>query len=460
MIRAIITSLFIVATVTRCAVAEDRPIVANVRAFLQSNDAAMRARLVTAIQSDPDFRPEKLSELLHSAHIPPPVRKGLSSITIPVADGDKRTISLRVPQRYDHKNSWPVILAYHPTGGNGPDMIRAVAGVLDESANDFIIAAPTNYLPLNVDSKRAWTDEVRMMLREMRRTLSIDSDRIYVTGFSQGGYAAWSFATFFADEIAAAIPVACAFDAAPEIPGLWEMLLPNSDNVQILHVWGERDTLQVLGIDIKTPQGTNTELNRKLRGITKSNVTNHEIPGGGHSYNPPKDMLLRALESRRIQSPKKIHHHFRYLSQSRANWIEPLSWEGDRWGVQPKQFDQRENESREAAIARMIDDSLGLIDAEIAGQQIRIQAKKISQFILWFDEGMIDFDKPVAIIFNGKTVFADTIERNLGVCLNDARRTLDFDRLRWAGLRIDHDGETELMTVDDDELAPIIHERQ
>lgn len=446
MMRAILYRFVLVLIVASHVPVEERAIVANLRAFLECDDPVVRGQLASAIESDPEYTPGELTELLHAAQARPPARGGARSITIAVANGDMRTIAVRIPPKYDAGRSWPLILAYHPTGGDGPGMIRMLASVLGSEADQFIIAAPTTYLPLNVDSKRAWTDEVRMMLRELRSTFNINSDRIYVTGFSQGGYAAWSFATFFGDEIAAAIPVACAFDAAPEIPGLCEMLLPGSDNVQILHVWGERDALQVLGIDIRTPQGINAVLNRKLAGITGPNVTNHEIPGGGHSFNPPKALLLRALESVRVRSPKKVHHRFRYLNQGRAAWIEPLSWEGDRWGIGPKEFDQRDGESPEAAIARMIDDSLGLIDAQIEGQQIRVRTRHVGEFILWFDDGTIDFDKPVRVIVNDKEVFNATVPRSLGVCLNEARRTLDFERLRWAGLRIRSDGTCELLT--------------
>lgn len=458
MISPVIRSLLMLLILTATARADEAPIVANLRAFMQHEDPEVRRKIIDSIAHDPQFNPAMLSGYLHAALVEQATRKTPPAITIDVSNGDKRSVALRVPRGYDPKQSWPVVLAYHPTGGNGPDMIGAVAGLLGKQADEFILAAPTNYLPLNADSKRAWTDEIRATLQAIRRTFNVNSDRVYVIGFSQGGYAAWSFATFYSDEIAAAIPVACTFDAAPEIPGLCELLLPGSSNVHVLNVWGSNDRLPVLGIDIKTPQGVNSELNEKLRTMTGNNVEHHAIPGGGHSFDPPRDKVLAALSRQREQYPQRVRQRFRYLSQSRASWIEPLKWEGDRWGVGPKQIDDRPGESRESAIARMIDDCLGAVDAEVVGQEIRIRTKHVAEFVVWFGDGMIDFAKPVRVIWNDKLVFEGAIERDLGVCLNEAWRTRDFDRLRWAGLRVRSDGTAARVTMDD-ELPAVVFEK-
>ncbi len=49
---------------------------------------------------------------------------------------------------------------------------------------------------------------------------------------------------------------------------------------------------------------------------------------------------------------------------------------------------------------------------------------------------MIDWSQPVSVTVDGKRVFVGTLKPDLLVCLLQAARTYDFDRLRWAGLRV------------------------
>ena len=57
-------------------------------------------------------------------------------------------------------------------------------------------------------------------------------------------------------------------------------------------------------------------------------------------------------------------------------------------------------------------------------------------------------DDPVQVSVDGAVVHDATLMPDLGVCLAQAKRTRDFDRLRWAGLRIDGDGTAIPVTMD------------
>ncbi len=51
---------------------------------------------------------------------------------------------------------------------------------------------------------------------------------------------------------------------------------------------------------------------------------------------------------------------------------------------------------------------------------------------VWIGDGMVDWRQPVTVKAGGRQVFAGTLTPDLLVCLSQAARTLDFDRLRWA----------------------------
>jgi dienelactone hydrolase len=328
-------------------------------------------------------------------------------------------------------------------------MIRLLAHPLGKRVDDYVIAASTDYLPLNIDSQRSWRPEQRLVLRELRKMIHVDSDRIYVTGFSQGCYASWSYATFFGDELAGAAPVACTFDAAPEIPGLWELLLPNVANLPILHVWGSEDSLPVYGLDLRTVTGVASKLNQRVTELTEKldlDVLNYRVSGGGHAYDLPKDPLAKLLEKHRDQYPTQVRHRFRYLVQGRAYWLEALSWDGDSWGLVPLHLLSKPGETREQVIGRTISESLGQLDGDLKGQDIEIAHQHVGSLIVWLGDDFIDWTKTIRVTVNGKQVFQGKVNRDLYLCLTEAARTYDLDRLRWAGLRLLKDGKAEALT--------------
>ena len=47
---------------------------------------------------------------------------------------------------------------------------------------------------------------------------------------------------------------------------------------------------------------------------------------------------------------------------------------------------------------------------------------------------MIDWARPVELNVSGEVKYREKLAPSVFVCLEEARRTYDFDRLRWAGL--------------------------
>ena len=429
----------------------DTNILSKIKRFFETEDRAERLELARQIAASDSYRPDKMSEWLHAAGLHGKLKSGFRTLTVTLEDGQTREVALRIPDGYTPEKRWPLILAFHPTGASGGDMIRLLAARLGRLINGFVVAAPTNYLPLNVDSGRSWRPEQRLMLRELRRLVHLDGDRVYVTGFSQGCYATWSYATFYGDELAGALPVACTFDAAPEIPGLWELLLPNVTNVPVLHVWGSEDELPVYGIDLTTVKGFAARLNVRVKELTERlglNVRNYVVAGGGHAYEPPADLAGQLLTKRRVPYPSLVRQRFRYLVQGRASWLEAVAWDGARWLPGPIQITAAPAKTREQSIGRMIAESTGLLEGEVRGQRIRVAQRHVRTLVLWLGEGMIDWNTAIEVTLDGELVFKGKIARDLYICLTEAARTFDFDRLRWAGLQLSRGSGAKLVGTD------------
>ncbi|MBC8107584.1 MAG: hypothetical protein H7Z14_13415 [Anaerolineae bacterium] len=454
-------SFLLVVFAVACPLRGSGPLAEAVREYFNATTPEGRKSAVAETASTA-IDGAQLSAALHRAVNFESYKSGEQTVAIQLEDGSTRTVFVRVPNNYSPQRAWPIILAYHGTGGGGHDLIEPIVRLLGNEAEDFLIAGVDQYQPNNVDSKRSWRPEYRLVFQDLKRHFNIDSDRIYTTGFSGGGYVAWSMAIFYGDEIAATIPVASAFDAAPEIPGMWEMLLPNVSNTPVLNVWGANDRLQVLGIDLTTPQGTNHELNQKLIPIAKMMnlpITSFCVKGGGHTFEPPRKQTLEMLKKKREQYPREVKKRFRYLNQARAYWLEGLAWDGDQWGLGPRELPDKQGQTRERAIAEMLEQTLGSLHGKIDRQDITINSSHLGELAVWFGEGMIDWTKPIRVTANGKVVFEGPIERDVRVALSQAARTRDFERLRWAGLKISKDGSARLIDPDKDELPAVVWEK-
>jgi predicted peptidase len=156
---------------------------------------------------------------------------------------------LFTPSGYDHTKKYPLILAFHGVSQDGTD--ESNTGYVDynslclywvsntlQAAHPCFVVAPhnpsgtwidTNYTACNTTgtyrqgpiSTRLST--VMGILDSLQKEFSIDTNRLYVTGLSVGGFATWDLITRYPGKFAAAIPMSGAADtskapAAAQVP--------------------------------------------------------------------------------------------------------------------------------------------------------------------------------------------------------------------------------------------------
>lgn len=115
---------------------------------------------------------------------------------------------LFLPQNYDGAatNRWPVILFLHGLGERGTNIwVTTVHGPLQyiktHPAFPFIFVAPQC-------PGEKWSDEAVLgVLDQVEANYAVDTNRVYLTGLSMGGYGVWGLATAHANRFAAAAPI-------------------------------------------------------------------------------------------------------------------------------------------------------------------------------------------------------------------------------------------------------------
>lgn len=124
---------------------------------------------------------------------------------------NKSTLNYLVflPQSYDTSKKWPLILSLHGSGerGNNIDNVKkwGIHKILKENDNfPFVVVSP------QCPAGEIWEMQFKALkdlLNEMESNYNIDSERIYLTGYSMGGYGTWNFAILNPERFTAIVPI-------------------------------------------------------------------------------------------------------------------------------------------------------------------------------------------------------------------------------------------------------------
>lgn len=130
-----------------------------------------------------------------------PHQKGSSSHAL-----QKSSYELHVPSSYDPATPMPLVIALHGTGGSGPEYMGSCGWQQTAESKGFIVAAPSawsaskqflydccNASCTDICQADGEEDFMWALIDEIAACYNIDESRLYMFGFSQGGF----FSTFF-----------------------------------------------------------------------------------------------------------------------------------------------------------------------------------------------------------------------------------------------------------------------
>jgi polyhydroxybutyrate depolymerase len=133
-------------------------------------------------------------------------------------DGGQRSYLVHVPEGLALDGPLPLVLAFHGAPSNGEEM-RAIAGLDDVAASEgFVVVYPEasrtgdwNTSCRDCSGAGAFEyDDIAFtetIIEKMALDMSIDTDRVYATGFSQGALMTFRVACELSDRIAAVATV-------------------------------------------------------------------------------------------------------------------------------------------------------------------------------------------------------------------------------------------------------------
>ncbi|MCY2926797.1 MAG: hypothetical protein NT031_15435 [Planctomycetota bacterium] len=403
------TAMYMMMLPSAAMAGADPPAVAWDAIFAQ-DDPARRAVLVDAAAKACENDPARVRASIAADVAYKPFDAGWGRHSLRVKTGDRTDdveFHVRVPPGYnpDEAKSWPLLVLAHGQGSDGPRFGREVTRRLGEAADNYILLSPT--LPgERLYSGRAYQEQAWLApLTWARRTLNVDDDRIYITGYSLGGHHTWHLATMFAHLWAAAVPMAGVplFEGSPYVTNLY---LSNLAPLPMWAIWGELDraTAPALG---------NVDLCRladqQLQRIKAPLFTGTELPGATHLACWPKGEELTAYlaKHKRTLAPATFTHAFHLPTHARAYYLDALEYTHPPMdiakGVSAKveavkaPTQQQLKDAFQATFERQIFQINATLDT--GANSLTIRAPGVQKVRLYLYDGMLDLSRPVTIRF-------------------------------------------------------------
>lgn len=403
------------------------------RAYFLAETPKQRLAAEKKILAAPEITAATLGEAIRGVRLWRKHKPGVHELSVRLrgAEAAELAVWVSVPKKYDPAKRWPLLVALHGANGRAEDMLRVTQEALGERVEQLIIAAPQDIGRLGFTQPVDMVARPKELICALRRQFHLDSDRVYLLGYSLGSHNAWMTAVMHADLLAGLVALASPLQlVAGDM--LYEELLQNVRHVAILFCWGAKDTLGRDGQP--APNDGNAGANRRMTAVINALGFKHfeavEIADAGHEgITPPPDPLAALLERRRERLPSRVRHVFRLPDQSDAYWVSADRLLGEPLPEGRLQIPVAPGEDPQTAERNWLIGRLGMIEAECQGQTIKLNARRCGHVNVLILGQMLDLQKPVTILRSKRKLYEGLIQPDLKVMLTEAAKTWDFERL-------------------------------
>jgi predicted esterase len=368
-----------------------------VKKYLAGDAPADRDALYQQISQQESASPELAARLI--AHMKPPVETAAPQSTdyfqieVPGPPGGANyTYFVLLPPEYDPYRLYPTVVTLHGAGSTPLQQIDWWAGSASErgrlgqaTRQGYIVIAPVWSQPhqRGYNASALEHDVVLRTLRDACRRFAIDSDRVFLSGHSMGGDAAWEIGVSHPDLWAGIIPI-----VATTTPSTINHYTANADKLPMYFVAGE--------LDGKRIADNSTDWDRYFK--HNYDVTVVEYRGRGHEHF--SDEIQRIFDwmgrKQRDFFPKE------FAVSTKRPWDNYFWWlEIDRLPAPagPRAFQVK-----------------GMISSS---NSVNVTAPGSAS--VWLAPEMVDFSRPVNVQVNGRALSRTPVRPDLRVLLDDAR---------------------------------------
>jgi predicted esterase len=426
--------------------------------YLNEPSRVKRLQWLESMGSQNGASPKYVAKLL--AHMKPPV--ATPAQTVPgyydleihgIEDEPDVTYHVQLPPEYDPYVKYPTVVTLHGAGSTAEQQIDWWAGVAKaapmekppakvpplplpdgKSAPDdkpaassmlggmrlgqaarqgYIVIAPEWTKPHQVKYEYSAREVAAVLgsLRDASRRFSIDTDRVFLSGHSMGGDAAWDMGLAHPDLWAGVIPIVATADKY--VGHYW----PNANRLSMYFVSGELD-------DGRT--ATNApQWDKYLTQARGLDMTLVEYQGRGHENFSDEVIRLFGWMGRKKRdfSPKEF------------SVVTLREWDNFFWSVELKEMlasalvDPNSWPAPRGTHALRLEVKANAVN----GLSIEMRAAKVTVWLA--PSETLTFDRPITVIVNGQRISPhQPIKPSLSTMLDDVRSRGDRQHPFWAKL--------------------------
>jgi len=312
-----------------------------------------------------------------------------------------------VPDSYSPGKRIPVIITLHGDGETPGDMLNAwrASGALEKISRECVLVIPKS------DNTRWWepemTRKLSLLVNELKNTFNVDTNRIYLNGFSNGAHGAWYFGLHSPDVFAA-----FALDSGLPINAEGNKIdfdvLFNARNLPVFIMNGRED---------KTAPGIRIGVViSKLKDAKCPDIVHREFEGGHriHAVDAWKNVYDWFKKHKRSVFPNSVAIYYDGMGPLNSFWLELRN-------------------AQKGARA----------SAQVRDGQIEIKASGARQVTVYLSDELVNLNEKVTVRLNNARVFRGMVKRCPATALASCFERNDREMVYAASLTFDLPGPKE-----------------
>jgi dienelactone hydrolase len=366
-----------------------------IETYFAQGDVKQTEALANELKNSKLLPEIKLSLLRHAsryAEAPPETVNGWKRIEFKLpGTAESFHYFISVPESYRPQKATPVLVALHGQTSTA-EIMRNFWG--EHAAREGWILISPEYIYGRKSGYLFSSQEHQAVIGAVRnaaRFLNIDSDRVFLTGHSQGGHAAWDMGAAHAGVFAAVVPII----GAPIMPEHWA----NFKDTAVYAIDGS--------LDGNAPQMNRRGIEALARMRTDARYVEY-IDRGHEGFGEEYDSVCSWLSARQRPSCSKINLVAFRLEERRRRWVEILNTKSP--------LTER--------LAGVINATT--VEGEIKpNNQIELKTSNATRLRVLMPAGQVDLSKPVTINVNGRTSWKGTLQMNWNLVLRECLTRAD-----------------------------------